>query len=133
MTAVFLDTVGVIAVWDKADQWHELAALAYQQLLKQDRQLVTTQLVLVECGNAAARRPYRRRVNALRAQLAQDQLLIELTFEDFEQAWEAYDRGEAAEAGIVDHVSFVVMRRLGITDAFTHNHHFSAAGFNTLF
>lgn len=33
----------------------------------------------------------------------------------------------------VDNVSFVVMRRLGITDAFTNDRHFKAAGFNTLF
>lgn len=42
-------------------------------------------------------------------------------------------KGEAAQAGIVDHVSFVLMRRLGITEAFTHNGHFTAAGFTTLF
>ena len=36
-------------------------------------------------------------------------------------------------AGIVDHISFAVMRRLGIADAFTNDRHFKAAGFNTLF
>lgn len=92
-----------------------------------------TELVLYECGNAAARRPYRARVNVLRRALAQEQLLIEPTLEEFEQAWEAYDRGECGQAGIVDHVSFVVMRRLGITDAFTNDRHYLAAGFNVLF
>ena len=48
-------------------------------------------------------------------------------------AWEAYDRGEANAAGIVDHISFVIMRRLGITDAFTNDRHFRAAGFVPLF
>jgi len=33
----------------------------------------------------------------------------------------------------VHHVSFAVMRRLGIIDAFTNDRHFRAAGFNTLF
>jgi predicted nucleic acid-binding protein len=32
-----------------------------------------------------------------------------------------------------DHISFVVMRRLGITEAFTNDVHFQAAGFTTLF
>lgn len=50
-----------------------------------------------------------------------------------EEAWAAYDRGEAGEAGIVDHISFVVMRRLGLTHAFTNDRHFQAAGFTTLF
>ena len=35
--------------------------------------------------------------------------------------------------GIVDHVSFVVMRRLGLTQAFTNDAHFRAAGFEVLF
>jgi predicted nucleic acid-binding protein len=41
--------------------------------------------------------------------------------------------GSAGEAGIVDHLSFAIMRRLGITDAFTNDRHFAAAGFNILF
>ena len=45
----------------------------------------------------------------------------------------AYDRGEAGQAGIVDHVSFQVMRRLGITAAFTNDLQFEAAGYTVLF
>lgn len=133
MNEVFLDTVGLIAVWDASDQWHAAANTAYQKLLNQGRRLVTTDLVLYECGNAAARRPYRARVNVLRQAMAQERLLIEPTPEEFEQAWEAYDRGEGGQAGIVDHVSFVVMRRLGIADAFTNDRHYLAAGFSVLF
>ena len=53
--------------------------------------------------------------------------------EDWEIAWASYDRGEFGNAGIVDQVSFVVMRRLGINQAFTNDWHFKAAGFETLF
>jgi predicted nucleic acid-binding protein len=52
---------------------------------------------------------------------------------DWEQAWSAYLSGAAADAGVVDHVSFIVMRRLGVTDVFSNDRHFQAAGFNTLF
>ena len=57
MKQVFLDTVGMIAVWDDTDQWYAAAHAAYGQLLAQGRRLVTTSFVLCECGNAAARRP----------------------------------------------------------------------------
>jgi hypothetical protein len=40
---------------------------------------------------------------------------------------------EADSAGLVDHVSFTIMRRLGISKAFTNDGHFRAAGFETLF
>jgi len=133
MTAVFLDTVGLLAVWDASDQWHAAADAAYQKLLKQARPLVTTPFVLLECGNAAARRPYRPRVNVLRQLLVQDGLLVEPTPQEIEEAWTAYDRRDAADAGIVDQVSFVVMRRLGLTEAFTNDRHFWAAGFKVLF
>ena len=133
MNAVFLDTVGMIAVWDDADQWHAAAEAAYRALLGQGRRLVTTSLVLYECANAAARRPYRTDVNELRKFLIQEQLLVEPTPEDVEEAWAAYDRGDAGKAGIVDLLSFRVMRRLGLTEAFTNDRHFRAAGFTTLF
>jgi predicted nucleic acid-binding protein len=68
-----------------------------------------------------------------RASLEDSGRLIEPTLEDWHQAWVAYARGDAAGAGIVDHVSFLVMRRLGITDVFSNDRHFKAAGFNTLF
>jgi predicted nucleic acid-binding protein len=95
--------------------------------------LINTSLVFVECGNAATRRPYRRRVNALRHALREDGLIVDPTDQEFDEAWAAYDRGEAGQAGIVDRVSFIVMRRLGVTEAFTNDRHFEAAGFTTLF
>jgi predicted nucleic acid-binding protein len=132
MSDVFLDTVGLIATWDTRDQWHAAADAAYQQL-RHDRRFVTTVLVLWECGNAAARCPYRPRVNVLRQFLIQDGALIEPTAQEIDDAWAAFDRGEAAQAGIVDHVSFQVMRRLGVTEAFTNDKHFQAAGFTLMF
>jgi predicted nucleic acid-binding protein len=130
---VFLDTDGILAVWDKADQWHESASRAFDGLVRPKRVLVTTPLVFIECGNAAARTPYRARVDALRRSFLQDGRLIEPTDDDFDRAWLAYGRGEAGEAGIVDHVSFVVMRRLGLNEVFSSDAHFRAAGFRTLF
>lgn len=133
MNHVFLDTVGMLAVWDDTDQWHMAATAAYECLNAQGSRLITTPLILYECGNSAARRPYRADVNELREFLIREKLLIEPNPEEIEAAWAAYDRGEAAQAGIVDHVSFVVMRRLGIREAFTNDRHFQAAGFTPLF
>ncbi|MGA2706425.1 MAG: type II toxin-antitoxin system VapC family toxin [Isosphaeraceae bacterium] len=102
MNAVFLDTVGLIAVWDLADQWNTAADAAYQIVIQQGQRLATTPLILWECGNAAARRPFRQRVNTLRHYLLQEGLLIEPTAQEIEEAWAAYDRGEAGQAGIAD-------------------------------
>ena len=63
----------------------------------------------------------------------QEGLLIEPSTREIEEAWAGFDQGKAGEAGIVDHVSFQVMRRLGITEAFTNDKHFQVAGFTLLF
>lgn len=133
MSVVFLDTVGLIAVWDASDQWHEDANRVFLDLLRDGNPLVTTSTVLLECGNASSRRPYRLRANALRLQFRAASLLVDPTSEEMDQAWTAYDQGFAGNAGIVDQVSFAVMRRLGIQQAFTNDQHFRAAGFETLF
>jgi predicted nucleic acid-binding protein len=133
VNAVFLDTVGLLALWDVADQWHAAAEAAYQDVVARRLPFLTTTFVLLESGNAAARRPYRAEVCVLRRTLEQRQELIVPTEQDWADAWGAYERGEAGQAGIVDHVSFSVMRRLGLTQAFTNDRHFQAAGFETLF
>jgi predicted nucleic acid-binding protein len=132
MSSVFLDTVGLIALWDDTDQWHDDAQRAYAKLRRSRFKGITTNAVLLECGNAALRRPYRREVNLLRQRMASKGRLVIVSDEEWELAWQAYDRGEAASAGIVDQSSFIVMRRLGIRQAFTNDNHFAAAGFETL-
>jgi predicted nucleic acid-binding protein len=133
VTTIFLDTVGLLALWDESDQWHALAVAAMNALPATGCRFVSSVQVLMECGNSAARTPYRRHVAQFRQELADFGNLLFPSEEEERLAWEAYSAGEAAEAGIVDHVSFVLMRRLGITDAFTNDKHFVAAGFKTLF
>ncbi|MEX2186717.1 MAG: PIN domain-containing protein [Pirellulales bacterium] len=130
---VFLDTVGMLALWDESDQWHSLAVEAYSKIVGQRASFLTTTYVLLELGNAAARRPYRNEVDELRRALEMRAELIAPNAEDWPSAWSAFRRGEAANAGIVDQFSFAVMRRLGIDDEFTNDRHFAAAGFTMLF
>jgi predicted nucleic acid-binding protein len=130
---VFLDTVGLIAIWNDSDQWHSAAQRVYDELRATQPALVTTRYVLLECGNAAARTSIRHDVRALRLHLTKANSLISPTDDDWNQAWSSYDGDPAGSAGIVDQVSFVVMRRLRIARAFTNDAHFHAAGFETLF
>ena len=133
MSAVFLDTVGVLALLDVRDQWHASAEQAWERVLAQGWDFLTTPLVLVECANAAARRPYRAAVAELRAALVEAGGVVEPAPEEWEEAWRNYARGDAASAGVVDHVSFLVMRRFGLVRAFTNDRHFIAAGMEALF
>ena len=135
MTAspVFLDTVGLVALWDRSDQWHSAAVKAFHEFSKERARLYTSSLVLLECANAAARRPYRATVAALRKEMGAAGCVIQPTEEDWQDAWSAYEQGPIGGPGVVDLFSFRVMHRLGITRAFTNDRHFRTAGFQALF
>jgi predicted nucleic acid-binding protein len=75
-----------------------------------------------ECGGPSSVRPL---VDEMRVTLETDS--------DWNQAWSAYRQGHVGDAGIIDHISFVVMRRLGIMEVFGNDRHFNSAGFTTLF
>ena len=133
MRQVFLDTVGIIAMLDADDQWHAAAVSAYEELRAAGLQLVTTAHILWECGNAASRRPYRRDIAELRNEMLATHRILPVSNVIEEAAWAAYLNGAIGEAGIVDNISFGVMRECGIRQAFTNDRHFTAAGFETLF
>lgn len=133
MKAVFLDTVGLIAIWDVRDQWHLLAVPVFDDLAAKDIRLITTPYVLMECANTAARKKYRTLVYALRETLGIAGDLYDPTPDELQQAWQDYQTGPIGSAGVVDRISFAVMKRLGITDAFSNDRHFHAAGFTPLF
>jgi predicted nucleic acid-binding protein len=130
---VFLDTVGVLAVLNRSDQWYGDAELAFRRLRETGARPTTTTYVLAECANAAARLPIRTVVCELREELESTGTVVTPESIDRQTAWDAYRRGEAGGAGLVDHLSFAVMRRLGLSVAFTNDRHFRAAGFEILF
>ena len=76
---------------------------------------------------------FRLEVDALRQRLEMAGGLIFPIDDDWHLAWDGYRHRGAGQAGLVDHLSFAVMRRLGLEEAFTNDRHFAAAGFVTLF
>lgn len=130
---VFLDTVGLLALWNRRDQWHAVATRAFAPLIESRTRLVTTPAILLECGNAASRFPFRNSVVALRHELEQGGDLIYPTQQEVESAWQSYAQTRWGDAGIVDCLSFLVMHREQIQQALTNDAHFRQAGFETLF
>ena len=73
MSVVFLDTVGLLALWNRDDQWRAAAKQAFDEVIAAGHKLTTTTFVMLECGNAAARQPFRSDVSELRKQLDAEQ------------------------------------------------------------
>ncbi|GIV18934.1 MAG: DNA-binding protein [Armatimonadota bacterium] len=132
---VFVDTVAWIALVNRDDNLHEPARQRLQSLFTERAQLVTTELVLIELANALAM-PGRRSqayqfVQSLR-QLSMIQI-VGMAEELLAEGWQLYGAREDKAWSLVDCVSFVVMQREGIREAFTADHHFRQAGFVTIF
>src|SRR4051794_16875351 len=105
MRRIFMDTVGLLALWNARDPWHEKARVAFEEATADGPELFTTELVLLECANAASRAPFRRDVIEVREQFAADDKLIIPSEEDRVEAWEAYEREREGQPGVIDHVS----------------------------
>jgi predicted nucleic acid-binding protein len=52
MTAIFLDTVGLVAMWNRADQWHEAALAAFDLIKSKRHSLITTSYMSSVASNA---------------------------------------------------------------------------------
>ena len=133
MNAVFLDTVGLLALWSQDDQWHQQAWIAFEKIISSRQIVVTSPYVLLECANAASRRPYRNDLIQFRDTLLPAGGIIEPTQNEVEEAWAKYRSGDRTAPGVIDLLSFSVMRRLNLRQPFTNDRHFRTAGFQTLF
>lgn len=133
MSGVFLDTVGLLGFWDKDDQWHAQAASVFSALRHNRTPLTTTSYVIAECANAMARWADRRFIDTLVQTLHVSGGLIFPSEADWHEAWARYTSGRARGPGLVDELSFAIMRRLGLKQAFTNDRHFAEAGFEPMF
>ena len=133
MNGVFLDTVGLLGLWDEDDQWHRQASVVFDEIERRADRLFTTSYVIAECANATSRWPGRDCVETLVQTLEATGGLIFPSDSDWHEAWIKYVSGHPGTPGMVDELSFAVMRRLGLRQAFTNDGHFSGAGFEALF
>lgn len=128
---IFLDTLFVVALVNRRDQYHRQATELSERF--EGHPLLTTDAVLLEIGNALAKGYKREAVEIIEGFLNSDETeIVHLTPELFQQAFELYQTYQDKEWGLIDCVSFVVMRKRGIRQALTFDRHFAQAGFQVL-
>ncbi|RJP34577.1 MAG: PIN domain-containing protein [Phycisphaerales bacterium] len=130
MTCIFADTSYWFALLDKTDEWHDRAVAAQSRLA--GARLVTTDEVLGEFLNLVSARANRLRGVAadwvVQAHRASDMLVEVQTRASFDGGLELYRNRLDKAYSWVDCVSFVCMRRRGITDALTRDERFEQEG-----
>jgi predicted nucleic acid-binding protein len=132
MTEVFADAFYYFALLNPKDPAHSRAT-DFSAI--DPRPVVTGRWILLEVADGLARSPSGRQVFA---QLIQDLesrpevRILPLSDDLFAAGVELYSRRPDKGWSLTDCVSFVVMRREGITEALTGDRHFEQAGFAPL-
>jgi hypothetical protein len=128
---IFVDTQYVLARVNPRDQHHHRAVELSKGIA--GARLLITEPILLEIGNAMARRFKSEAIELIEyAQTSDDIQLVHLTVKLFERGLDLYSSHRDKAWGLVDCISFVVMRDFGVTDALTHDEHFVQAGFRAL-
>ncbi len=131
MATVFVDTAAWLALFNSRDAYHAEAVRTMRSLEQGGTEMVTTEFVLLEVADALPRLAHRARaigfLNDLR--LLPNLLIVAATNGLLDEGWSLYKSRPDKEWGLTDCTSFVVMRRHGLTEAFTSDHHFEQANF----
>jgi predicted nucleic acid-binding protein len=130
-TKIFVDTLFVVALVNRRDQYHQQASELADQLAGQP--LLITDAVLLEIGNALARNYKVEATQIIDEFFTSDEVeIVRLTPELFDEGVALYRQYHDKAWGLVDCISFIVMRQHQATAALTFDQHFVQAGFHAL-
>jgi len=120
-----------VAFLSRRDQFH---AEAHRLMDTLQARMVTTDWVLVEIANFMAKTPLRNRaadlIRRLQAHTRSD--IVPASAAAIEEGLRLYEQHHDKQWSLTDCISFQVMRREGIQQALTADHHFEQAGFEIL-
>jgi predicted nucleic acid-binding protein len=127
---IFLDTSAIYALADRRDPQHDLAKQRLQVALESGEEILTHNYVLVE---AMALIQSRLGLEAA-IKLAQDCRAFRIEWVDeaiHEEAVRRLARAGKRRVSLVDQVSFLIMRRLGVRRALAFDPDFEEEGFQS--
>jgi predicted nucleic acid-binding protein len=125
---IFVDTSAIYAWVNSADPNHAAALARLDAALAARERLVTHNYVLLESLALVQARLGLTAATKLAGDAAG--FAVEWVDEELHAAGvRELERSQRRQASLVDHISFLVMKRAGITSAFAFDPHFAAAGF----
>ncbi|KYH32255.1 type II toxin-antitoxin system VapC family toxin [Neomoorella mulderi] len=134
MKKLFVDTSAWVAVVNRRDQYHNIASTFYKSAFQEYGQLITTNLVAAEtyillrldCGLDVALGWWERITTSLK---------VKMIYADADITWEAVKflrKFDDQAFSLTDAVSFAVMQKVKVNEAFAFDAHFVVAGFTML-
>lgn len=128
---IFVDTSFVLALLNEWDQHHAQAISLSHQF--ETSRLIITDAVLLEIGNALAKDFRMEAIEIIKVFRTSDRVeVVEISKRLFEQGLELYEQYADKTWGLVDCLSFTIMRESGVMEALTFDGDFAQAGFALL-
>ena len=131
---LFLDTSYAIALSSVRDKHNPLAISLAKEIEDNEIQLLTTRAILLEIGNALSKLRHREAAIALLNSIERDEKIeiVPISESLYKKGFDMFRRRKDKEWGIIDCISFVVMKERGLDEALTTDHDFIQAGFKVL-
>ncbi len=128
---IFVDSSAYLALTSDNDDNHGVAVTAWRRLSRDGTESYTANFVAAETHGLILNRINRdTAIRVLDGLYASATRIIRATEGDERRALEILRRHTDKEYSLVDAISFAVMDRLHIHDAWTYDHHFAQFGFN---
>jgi predicted nucleic acid-binding protein len=126
-----IDTGYLIALLNRRDQFHP-RALAWSATIAE--RLVVTEYLIVETVNSFSKPINRPKVHAMVSRLRDEAKfeMVPASSELFEAGLRLHANRADKEWSMTDCISFIVMKRRGLTRALAYGLHFEQAGFEAL-
>ncbi len=131
-SAVFVDTSAIYAHLDAGDRAHPRAREAFEGLAAERRRLVTSSYVLHETIALLQGRAGMGAVRSFQAGVAPALVTVWIAAGVHDRAVAALLAAGARQISLTDWSSFLVMRDLGIEEAFAFDDHFRDQGFRVI-
>lgn len=127
----FVDTLFVVGFTNERDQYHDEAVKLAAEY--NGKPLLVTDAVLLEIGNSLSGRFRKQAVETIESFMKSREIeIVRLDETLFDKAFQLYKNHADKSWGLIDCISFVVMKEQNITDALTCDKHFVQAGFRAL-
>lgn len=131
MKRTLIDTGYITALVSERDEYHEKANELVE--IYDSKPLLVTDAVLLEIGNSLSRSHNYSAIEIFEEFFVSEEVeIVRLDETLFNKAFELYKSHADKSWGLVDCVSFVVMKENGINDALTCDKHYVQAGFRAL-
>jgi predicted nucleic acid-binding protein len=130
---VLVDTSAYLALFDRDDQHHVEATAILPQLIRAGYRQYTTNVLVIEAHALFLSRVGIAAGQEFLMQMQQSStVVVRVRAADEERAKEIIFRYADKDFSLADAISFVVMERLQIRQAFTFDQHFAQYGFAVL-